>query len=187
MGIQKGTQGTPRESGSLLLFGVQGFCLVGTSLPLPSAHGGSEATHPMAPAFHGSVSRAVRKLVSSVSVPHHPTSSHRRDHCVPDAALAPSHQPGLCVPHTNGAQTMQSCCPITAIALSPATRKARMFSIAARRGVESGLLLPGVMEALAVGCAGPCSPGTQLMVSPAAVSQDEGIYVCSLRNFRIKA
>lgn len=77
------------------------LCLVGASLPLPSVHGGSEATHPMAPVFHGNVSRAVRKLVSSVSVPHHPTSSHRRDHCAPDAALAPSHQPGLCIPHAN--------------------------------------------------------------------------------------
>lgn len=163
------------------------LCLVGASLPLPSVHGGSEATHPMAPVFHGNVSRAVRKLVSSVSVPHHPTSSHRRDHCAPDAALAPSHQPGLCIPHANGVQTMQSCCPITAIALSPATRKARMVFIAARRGVENHPLLPGVMEALAVGHAGPCSPGTQLMVSPAAMSQAEGICVCNLRIFKIKA
>lgn len=36
------------------------------------------------------------------------------------------------------------------------------------------------------GC-GPCSPQTQLTVSPAAVSQHEGIHVCSLRIFKTKA
>lgn len=36
------------------------------------------------------------------------------------------------------------------------------------------------------GC-GPCSPQTQLTVTPAAVSQHEGICVCSLRIFKTKA
>lgn len=148
MGNQKDTRGTPKGARvSPACWGVK--VLFGGNQPRKPAPGGSESTHPTAPVFHGNVSRAVRKLASSVSVPHHPTSTHRRDDCALDAALAPSHQPGLCSPHTDGGQKMQSCCPITAIAWSPATRKARMFSITARRGVESRPLSPGVMEALA--------------------------------------
>lgn len=183
MGNQKDTRGTPKGARvSPACWGVK--VLFGGNQPRKLAPGGSESTHPTAPVFHGNVSRAVRKLASSVSVPHHPTSTHRRDDCALDAALAPSHQPGLCGPHTDGGQKMQSCCPITAIAWSPATRKSEnVLHHSKKRGGEPS---PEPRCDGGTGC-GPCSPQTQLTVSPAAVSQHEGIHVCSLRIFKTKA
>ena len=167
MGTQEGTPGTTRGTGvSLTRWGMR-VLFGGNQLCFATSTRGT--VHPMAPLFHSSGSRAARKPVSAVSFPHHPTTGHRRGHCVPDAALAPSHHPSSSSSITVGhpqtcplpgpapvhagcvwvsqqgrtdSRMKRSCCPIAATSLYPGKGKTRMVSIVAGRGTKNCPLAP---------------------------------------------
>lgn len=75
-----GTQGTPKGTRVSLTRWDTRVLFGGSQLCFATSTRGTVC--PMAPLFHGSGSRAVRKPVSAVSFPHHPTAGHRRGHCV---------------------------------------------------------------------------------------------------------
>lgn len=187
MGTREGTPGTTRGTGvshtrwgMRVLFGGNQLCFA------TSTRG---TAHPTAPLFHSSGSRAARKAVSTVSFPHHPTTGHRRGHCVPDAALAPSHHPSssssITVGHprharcqaqhpsmldvfgspSKGGQTAgrsKAVAPLQPPHCTLEKEKLEWSPSQQEEGPRTVLLLPGATEALAVRLACPCSLGTQL-------------------------